>query len=66
MSDAFWTARFNAESKMYKCAWCDRDLKSKMSNSAKNPGRGFVSCSKDFGGCGLFCFNGSEIFGIPH
>lgn len=60
MSDTFWTSRFNAESKMYTCAWCPRELKSKMSNSAKNPGRGFVSCAKDFGGCGLFCFLDSK------
>lgn len=41
---------------MYNCPWCPRTLKAKLSNSAKNPGRGFVSCSKDHGGCGLFCF----------
>lgn len=46
---------------MYDCAWCDRELKPKMSNSAKNPGRSFVSCSKDHGGCGLFCFLDEQV-----
>jgi len=40
----------------YKCPWCARDLKSKLSKSEKNPDRPFVSCDKKFGGCGLFCF----------
>lgn len=35
---------------------CGRVLKARMSNTAKNPNRQFVSCGKDFGGCGLFCF----------
>jgi hypothetical protein len=40
----------------YTCPWCDSTLKPKISNSAKNPGRTFVGCSKDYGGCGLFSF----------
>lgn len=35
---------------------CGRVLKVRVSNTAKNPNRQFVSCAKDFGGCGLFCF----------
>ncbi len=45
----YWTERFIADTGMYTCPDCARDLKPKMSNSAKNPGRTFVSCSKDFG-----------------
>lgn len=52
----FWSDRFNAAQGYYDCPWCDRTLKPKLSNSAKNPGKTFVSCAKDFGGCGLFCF----------
>ncbi len=56
----YWNARFNAPTGMYQCPWCERDLKPKLSNSAKNPGKTFVSCSKDFGGCGLFSFLDAE------
>ncbi len=52
----FWTERFVAATGSYQCPWCERDLKPKLSNSAANPGKTFVSCAKDFGGCGLFCF----------
>jgi len=54
--NAFWDARYHAERGDYDCPWCDRTLKHRLSNSVKNPGRTFVSCSKDYGGCGLFCF----------
>ena len=56
MASTFWQQAFNGDTKQYTCPWCARGLKSKVSNSAKNPGRSFVSCSKDYGGCGLFCF----------
>jgi hypothetical protein len=56
MSLEYWNRLFKTESGTYSCPWCQRDLKPKMSNSAKNPGKTFVSCSKDFGGCGLFSF----------
>ena len=52
----FWTARFNEAAGNYGCPWCDRVLVPNLSNSAANPGKTFVSCSKDFGGCGLFSF----------
>lgn len=52
----FWTERFVPAENMYTCAWCDKHLKAKISNSEKNPGKVFVSCSKDYGGCGLFSF----------
>jgi hypothetical protein len=32
----------------------------KVSQSAKNPGKAFVACNKDYGGCGLFCFVENE------
>lgn len=35
---------------------CGRELKVKLSNSAANPGRSFVSCDTKFDGCGRFCF----------
>lgn len=60
MSNQYWAQKFNAESQMYDCPWCDRTLKAKMSTSAKNPNRTFVSCNKDFGGCGLFSFLDDE------
>ncbi len=60
MACKFWTDRFNAETKMYACPKCPRELKAKTSNSAKNPGRSFVSCSPDFGGCDMFCFLDEE------
>ena len=60
MACVFWQNKFNAGNGMYGCSDCSRDLKPKMSNSAKNPGRTFVSCSKDFGGCGLFSFIDEE------
>jgi hypothetical protein len=56
MGEAFWKSKFDAAGGMYKCPWCERDLKPKLSQSAKNPGKTFVSCSKDFNGCGLFSF----------
>lgn len=56
----YWTEKFNAASGMYQCPWCDRDLKPKVSNSEKNPGRSFVACSKDYGGCGMFSFLDAE------
>ena len=56
MSGEYWQQKFNAGTGMYACPWCQRELKPKLSNSAKNPGKTFVSCSKDFSGCGLFSF----------
>jgi hypothetical protein len=56
MACEFWTARFNESAGNYGCPWCDRVLVPKLSNSAANPGKTFVSCAKDFGGCGLFSF----------
>jgi len=55
-TNQFWSSRFNAQTSMYDCAWCARQLKSKISHSAANPDKEFVSCAKDYGGCGLFCF----------
>ncbi len=55
MANLFWQGQAKGDGD-YTCPWCNRDLKSKLSNSAKNPGKVFVSCSADFGGCGLFCF----------
>ncbi len=52
----YWNDRFHKETGMYTCPGCQRDLKPKMSQSAKNPGRTFASCSRDYGGCGLFSF----------
>ena len=54
----FWADRRDGAD--YCCPDCNRALKVKMSNTAKNPGREFVSCSKNFGGCGLFCFMNEE------
>lgn len=54
MADQFWLNLKRDDG--YECPWCQRNLKVKVSNSAKNPARSFVSCSKDFGGCGLFSF----------
>jgi hypothetical protein len=56
MACAYWNEKFNVATQMYECPWCQRELKAKMSMSAKNPNRVFVSCNKDFGGCGLFSF----------
>lgn len=61
MASQFWLDRYNEEKKMYVCPWCSRELKAKVSNSAKNPGKTFVGCSKDYGGCGLFSF----LDGVP-
>ena len=55
-TNQYWSEKWNSEKGMFECPWCQRDLKSKMSTSAKNPNRTFVSCSKDYGGCGLFSF----------
>ena len=55
-TNAYWQARYNAATGMFGCPWCNRELKVKMSTSAKNPNRPFVSCNKDFQGCGLFSF----------
>lgn len=52
----YWDERFVGATGTYTCPWCDRDLKPKVSQSAKNPGKSFVSCSRDYGGCGLFSF----------
>ena len=56
--DSFWESRQTDEG--FTCPGeggnCQRVIKLKTSNTAKNPGREFVACSKDFGGCGLFCF----------
>jgi len=52
----YWNQKYHADRAMFECPWCQRDLKSKLSTSAKNPNRAFVSCNKDFGGCGLFSF----------
>lgn len=64
MASEFWRPLFrpNADVKKvgYECPWCQRMLKSKVSNSAKNPGRSFVGCSKEYGGCGLFSFLDAE------
>jgi hypothetical protein len=41
----------------FGCPWCGLLLKKMVSGAAsKNPGRAFVSCNKDYHGCGLFCF----------
>ena len=56
----FWKDRYDSASAMYKCAACDRELKTKVSKSEKNPDRVFVSCDTKFGGCGLFCFTDEE------
>ncbi len=39
MADAYWKQKFDAATGMYKCPWCERDLKPKLSQSAKNPGK---------------------------
>ena len=54
--DQYWLDRYIAEKGMYTCPNCDRELKEKLSQSAKNPGAKFVSCSADYGGCGFFGF----------
>ncbi len=56
---AYWQEKV-LQNGNYQCPWCPRDLKAKLSNSAKNPNKLFVSCSQDHGGCGLFCFLDSE------
>lgn len=55
---SFWVDRFDSARGMYQCPWCvnPRDLVPKISKSEKNPGKSFVACSKDHGGCGLFSF----------
>lgn len=54
--DQYWLDRYITEKGMYTCPNCDRELKEKLSQSAKNPGAKFVSCSADYGGCGFFGF----------
>lgn len=53
----FWLDRRDANGNL-TCPTngCGRDLKVKLSNSAANPGRSFVSCDTKFDGCGRFCF----------
>ncbi len=53
----FWLDRRTGDGN-YTCPTngCGRDLKVKLSNSAANPGRSFVSCDQKFDGCGRFCF----------
>jgi hypothetical protein len=55
-TSTFWQTQHNKTTGNFDCPWCQRELKSKLSTSAKNPNRVFVSCNKDFGGCGLFSF----------
>ena len=55
----YWTDKRTSDGD-YTCPWCARNLKLKLSNSEKNPGRGFLSCDTKFGGCGLFCFADAE------
>lgn len=55
MACQFWLDK-RIEGGDYQCPWCPRTLKSKLSNSIKNPGKSFVTCNKEFGGCGLFSF----------
>ena len=55
-TNQYWTEKFQAATGTYQCPWCNRDLRSKISQSAANPGKQFVSCDKKFGGCGMFCF----------
>lgn len=54
--DQYWLNRYDPSTAMYSCPNCDRQLKEKLSQSAKNPGAKFVSCSADYGGCGFFGF----------
>jgi len=54
--DNYWLSRYDAAQAMYACPNCDRHLKEKLSQSEKNPGAKFVSCSADYGGCGFFGF----------
>lgn len=57
----YWVDRYVAQSDMYDCPWCPKQLKAKLSGpTAKNPNKEFVSCNKSYGGCGLFCFTDSE------
>ena len=56
----YWNAKFDGPSGMYNCPWCPKQLKPTVSKSAKNPGKVFVSCNKDYGGCGLFSFIDKE------
>lgn len=56
--NAFWLKQRDEATGNYTCPTkgCGRDLKVKLSNSAANPGRSFVSCDPKFDGCGRFCF----------
>lgn len=58
---SFWQQRFNSQVQMYDCSTCSKQLKPLVAGAhTKNAGRSFVSCSKDYGGCGLFCFLDDE------
>lgn len=54
-----WAALANGDK--FGCPWCGLLLKKMVSGpNSKNPGRAFVSCNKDYHGCGLFCFLDDE------
>lgn len=53
--DAFWQPLRNEDGTI-TCPSCGKALKAKVSSTPKNPGRSFVGCSKDYGGCGAFGF----------
>lgn len=60
---SYWNPRFDQEQGMYRCPeeGCTKMLKPKQAGpNSKNPGRWFVSCSADYGGCGLFSFTDEE------
>lgn len=55
----FWKTRATGDGK-YQCTGCTFHLKPFQSKSVKNPGRWFVSCNKEKGGCGVFSFLDEE------
>src|SRR5271167_3937910 len=60
MASSFWTERFVTADGTYTCPWCAKPLKAKISQSPKNPGKAFVSCNKDYGGCNMFSWLEAE------
>jgi len=59
-SNEYWNSRFLAARGVYQCPWCPEELQPRVSNSAKNPGKTYVACNKERGGCGMFCFLDAE------
>lgn len=49
-----WDELYDARSDKYSCFVCGKQAQHSVSKTEKNPGREFVSCNKQRGGCGWF------------